>query len=217
MANLDDYTFLVWGLIELYEATFTTSHLSHAIEFNFDLLSHFWDDENGGLFFTPDDGEKLLVRQKDAYDGAIPSGNSVAMLNLLRLGHITGDLALVEKADRLGRALSSKVEQYPAGHTQLLSALFFALGPSKEIVLTGHQDSEQMHQMLGAIRSRFIPEKVVIARHEKDGLEGPTIEELAPFMKSYGLNRSEVMAYVCSNHTCALPTGDPEKMIELLE
>jgi uncharacterized protein len=216
-ANLDDYAFLVWGLIELYEATFTTSYLAQAIELNFDLLSHFWDDENGGFFFTPDDGEKLLVRQKDTYDGAIPSGNSVAMLNLLHLSRITGDSAFEAKADQLGRALSAKVEQYPAGHTQLLSALTFALGPSKEIVLTGHQDSDQMHQMLCAIRSHFIPEKVVIARHERDGLDGPPIEELAPFVKSYGLNSGEVLAYVCSNHTCALPTGDPEKMIELLE
>ncbi len=104
---------------------------------NRDQLAHFWDEAAGGFFFTPDDGEELLLRQKDAYDGAVPSGNSVAMLNLLRLARMTGDADLENKATQLGRALSGKVAQFPAGFTQLLCALSFALGPSHEVVLAG--------------------------------------------------------------------------------
>jgi uncharacterized protein len=98
-ANLDDYAFLAWGLIELYETTFDIEYLREAQRITEVMLKHFWDDSMGGLFFTPDDGEALLVRQKEIYDGALPAGNSVAMLNLLRLSHLTGDPNLEEKAN----------------------------------------------------------------------------------------------------------------------
>ena len=90
-AHLNDYAFMVWGLLELYQATFEIKYLKDAIELNQQMLSHFWDEENGGLYMTADDSEKLLVRSKTIYDGAIPSGNSVAVFNLLRLGHMTGN------------------------------------------------------------------------------------------------------------------------------
>ncbi len=163
-ATLDDYAFLIWGLIEFYEATFDTRVLAHALRLMRDQLAHFWDEDAGGFFFTPDDGEELLLRQKDAYDGAVPSGNSVSMLNLLRLGRMTGDAGLEERAARLGRALSGRVKQFPAGFTQLLCGLSFALGPSHEVVLAGKPGSVDLRAMVEALRSRFIPEKVVLLR-----------------------------------------------------
>ena len=96
--NLDDYTFLIHGLLELYETTFEVDYLKKALALNGHLLKHFWDNKNGGFYFTADDGESLLIRQKEIYDGAIPSGNSIAMLNLLRLGRITADSSLEAKA-----------------------------------------------------------------------------------------------------------------------
>ena len=213
-ANLDDYAFLVWGPIELYEATFDTTILAQALRLNRDQLAHFWDEGEGGFFFTPDDGEELLLRQKDAYDGAVPSGNSVAMLNLLRLARMTGDGDLENKAAALGRALSGKVDQFPAGFTQLLCALTFALGPSHEVVLAGVPESEGLQVMLKALRSRFMPEKVVLVR--RDGEEGADLSELAPYLRSYGLGEGATLAYVCSNHTCALPTSSPNRMLQLL-
>jgi hypothetical protein len=216
-ANLDDYAFLVWGLIELYEATFDTPFLARALRLNRDQLAHFWDEEAGGFFFTPDDGEELLLRQKDAYDGAVPSGNSVAMLNLLRLARMTGNADLENKAARLGRALSGKVEQFPAGFTQLLCALSFALGPSHEVVLAGAQESEELQHMLKALRSRFIPGKVVLVRREGPGSgEGPLLEELAPFLSAYRSGEGSALAYVCSNNACALPTSRVDRMLQLL-
>jgi hypothetical protein len=216
-ANLDDYAFLVWGLIELYEATFDTRFLARALWLNRDQLAHFWDDAAGGFFFTPDDGEELLLRQKDAYDGAVPSGNSVAMLNLLRLARMTGDADLENKAAQLGRALSGRVEQYPAGFTQLLCALSFALGPSHEVVLAGAPESEELQTMLKALRHRFIPEKVVLVRREGAGSEeGPPLEELAPFLRAYRSGEAAALAYVCSNSACALPTSSVDRMLQLL-
>jgi hypothetical protein len=216
-ANLDDYAFLVWGLIELYEATFDTRILAQALRLNRDQLAHFWDEAAGGFFFTPDDGEELLVRQKDAYDGAVPSGNSVAMLNLLRLARMTGDADLENKAHRLGRALSGKVAQFPAGFTQLLCALSFALGPSHEVVLAGKPESVELQAMLQALRSRFIPEKIVLVRREDASTEeGPPLSELAPFLRAYRPGEAAALAYVCSNNTCALPTSGVDRMLELL-
>jgi uncharacterized protein len=215
-ANLDDYAFLIWGLIELYEAIFDTRFLAQALELNGHQMAHFWDATEGGFFFTPDDGEKLLIRQKDVYDGAVPSGNSVAMWNLLRLARMTGDSALEEKADQLGRALSGRVYQFPAGYTQLLCALSFALGPSREVVLAGVLESEELRTMLHALRSRFIPDKVVLVHCEGKQAEGPPLEDLAPFVKPYSAGEGKTSAYVCSNKTCALPTSDPKRMLELL-
>jgi hypothetical protein len=216
-ANLDDYAFLVWGLIELYEATFDTRLLAQALRLNRDQLTHFWDEAEGGFFFTPDDGEKLLLRQKDAYDSALPSGNSVAMLNLLRLARMTGDADLENKATQLGRAFSGRVAQSPAGFTQLLCALSFALGPSHEVVLVGRPESAELQAMLKALRSRFIPEKVVLLRREGGrSEEGPPLSDLAPFLSSYRSGEAAAMAYVCSNNACALPTSGVDRMLELL-
>ena len=89
-ANIDDYAFYTWGLLELYAATFEEDYLEDALHLTEALLDQFWDDDNGGLFFTPEDGEPLLVRPKEAYDGAAPSGNSVAMMNLVRLAAQSG-------------------------------------------------------------------------------------------------------------------------------
>ncbi|MBN2447083.1 MAG: thioredoxin domain-containing protein, partial [Phycisphaerae bacterium] len=103
-AHLDDYAFVVWGLLELYEAAFEVRDLEAALTLTRQMLEHFWDEDAGGLFFTADDGEELPLRTKTAYDGAIPSGNSVAMLNLLRLARITGDAEFERKASAIASA-----------------------------------------------------------------------------------------------------------------
>ena len=216
MANLDDYAFVIWGLIELYEATFDTRFLASALSLNRDQAAHFWDETEGGFFFAPDDGEELLVRQKDAYDGAVPSGNSVAMLNLLRLSRMTGDHELENTATRLMRALSGRVAQFPGGFTQFLCALSFALGPSHEVVLAGTQGSGDLHVMIEALRSRFIPEKVVLVRDEGEEREGPDLAELAPFLKLYRSDEGAARAYVCANNSCSLPTSKAMEMLRLL-
>jgi uncharacterized protein len=134
-AFLDDYAFLIWGLIELYEATFEPSHLQTALSLNDDLLKHFWDDKNGGFYFIAADNEHLLVRKKEIYDGAVPSGNSVAMLNLLRLARMTANHGLEEKAALIGRTFSQEVIGSPAAYTQLMVAVDFGLGPTHELVI----------------------------------------------------------------------------------
>ncbi len=128
--NLDDYAFLVWGLIELYETTFDTEYLEAALRLQDDMLEHFWDRESGGFFFKSDDSEKLLIRHKEFRDGAIPSGNSVTFLNLIRLSRMTGKTHYEEKAVTLARAVSSHEEGTPSHNTMFLVALDFLIGPT---------------------------------------------------------------------------------------
>ena len=214
-ANLDDYAFLVWGLIELYEATFNARYLEAALELTSDMVKHFWDTDGGGLHLTPDDGESLLVRKKEIYDGAIPSGNSVAMLNLLRLGRMTANSDLEEKAAKIGSAFSGSVNQSPSAHTQLMVALDFGIEPCYEVVIAGKAQAEDTKAMVKALRTRFLPNKVVLLN--PDGLELPKIAKLAEFTRNQPSIDGKATAYVCMNHNCKLPTTDINKMLELLD
>ena len=214
-ANLDDYAFLVWGLIELYEATFNARYLEAALELTNDMVKHFWDTDGGGLHLTPDDGESLLVRKKEIYDGAIPSGNSVAMLNLLRLGRMTANSDLEEKAAKIGSAFSGSVKQSPSAHTQLMVALDFGIEPCYEVVIAGKAQAEDTKAMVKALRTRFLPNKVVLLN--PDGLELPKIAKLAEFTRNQPSIDGKATAYVCMNHNCKLPTTDINKMLELLD
>ena len=213
-AHADDYAFLVWGLLELYEATFDVRHLRDAIALNDTMLTHNWDERGGALFFTADDGEKLLVRTKEIADGAVPSANSVAMLNLLRLSRITGRPELEAKAAAIARAFAADVARAPAAYTQLMAALDFAVGPSYEVVIVGDLLKPDTQAMVQALRSRFVPSKVAL--HRPNGRAEPEIARLAPFTKAHAEIDGKATAYVCVNHACKLPQTDVAKMLELL-
>ena len=118
----------------------------------------------GGYYFAPDDGEKLFVRSREIYDGAIPSGNSVAALDLLRLARMTGDTSWEEKAHRLMDSFSIQAGGSPSAHTQLMLALDFATGPSHEVVIAGEPAATDTKAMLAALRAPFLPNKVVLLR-----------------------------------------------------
>jgi hypothetical protein len=213
-ANLDDYAFLVWGLLELYEATFDVSYLQTALQLNNDMIKQFWDHKNGGFYFAPDDREELIVRQKESYDGAVPSGNSVAMLNLLKLGRITSNSDFEEKAAGIGTFFSNAVKQYPAAYTQLMVALDFGVGPSYEVVIVGNSQAEDTEAMLDALRKQFIPNKIVLLRPTEK--ETHDIASIAEFTKGQSSLDGKATAYVCLNYECKLPTTDIVKMLELL-
>ena len=214
-AYLTDYAFLIWGLIEMYEATFDTYYLETAIELNDLLITHFWDDSIGGFYFTADDGEELLTRQKELYDGAIPSGNSVAMLNLLRLSYLTGRTDLEEKADILSRVFSEKVDSSPIAYTQFLIAIDFAIGPSYSVVIAGDSSAKDTEAMLEEIRNNYLPNKVLI--HRPTELYPPEIDRYSNFIEWFDKEDEKATAYVCINKTCKPPTTEREKMIEYIK
>ncbi len=210
-AFLDDYAFLIFGLIELYEATFDPRFLKEALELNEVLIEHFWDDKNGGFYFTPDDGEKLPLRQKELYDGAIPSGNSVQMFNLLRLARLTSNPELEKKAAQTGRIYSKDIELSPSAFTQMMVAVSFGIGPTYEVVIVGDTEADDTKAILKALRTEFVPNKVVLfTPTDKDP---SAILQMAPFTSRMTSIESKATAYVCQDYTCQQPTTKIESML----
>jgi hypothetical protein len=214
-AFLDDYAFLTWGLIELYEATFETSYLQRALDLNAIMLKHFWDEEKGGFYFTADDADIILTRKKEIYDGAVPSGNAVAMLNLLRLARLTAHSELEEKAAHIPRTFSNAVSQSPGAFTQLMVALDFALGSSYEVVIVGDPDAEDTKAMIKNLRKAFAPSKVVLFRPAEEARAD--IISVAEFTKDLTRIGNKATAYVCRSFRCELPTTEAHQMLALLQ
>ncbi len=211
--KLDDYAFLTWGLLNLYESSFEIRYLQAAIDLQRMTIRHF-ADSNGGFFLTADDAEQLLTRPKESYDGAIPSGNSAELLDLIRISRISGDPSYESAADKLLRAFSGDVSAAPSGHTALLSGLDFALGPSFEIVLTGTPDAPDLKALRMVLDRQFLPNKVVLFRPA--GQSEPLITKIAAFTKPQVTIRNKATAYVCTNYVCKLPTTEPAAMVRLL-
>ena len=212
---LDDYAFMTWGLLELYEATLEPGVLKTALELADNTIDHFHDEKDGGFFFTADDGERLLVRQKDSYDGAIPSGNSVMMLNLLRLSRITGRQDLESKAIGVARAAARGVAQIPSAYSQLMVALEFLAGPPAEIVVAGKPGAPDTQEMLDAVRRAFLPNRVLLFRPQ--GAGSGALAAIAPHTKDMKADRGRATAYVCRNFSCAKPVHTVKEMLGLLE
>ncbi len=212
---LTDYSFLIWGLIELYEATFEIIYLKSALELHQKQIERFWDDNIGGFYFTAIDSEELLTRQKEVYDGAIPSGNSIAMLNMLRLSFFTGNIELEEMADILHRVFSEKIKANPMAYTQFLVALDFAIGPSYSLVIGGETNAEDTITMIQAINKTYVPNKVFILRKTEQKL--PEIDNYSNFVQFFDDLDGKATAYVCINKTCKPPTQEVDKMLEYLE
>ena len=200
-AHIDDYAFLISGLLELYEATLESQHLHRALSLNDILIRHYWDHDAGGFFFTADNGEDLLVRKKEVYDSSIPSGNSVALMNLLRLARMTGDNSLEDLAVRSARSFFSSVRQAPSAHAYFLCALDYYFGPAYKVVIAGRPGSADAQEMLRTLQTSFLPHVTVQFRPHDDSASGIS---------------DRATAYVCRDYHCLPPTTDPEAMLALL-
>lgn len=213
--NIDDYAFLIFGLIELYEAAFEVKYLKHALLLNEQLIQLFWDEEQGGFYFTPKDGEDIIVRTKEVYDGAIPSGNSIELLNLIRLARITGDNKLEEYAEEMQKTFSKTIKNAALGYTQFLSGVDYLLGPAYEIVISGDRNSEDTKNMISALNKRYIPNKVVILNPtDEDNRE---LISIAPYVSNQNSIDGKTTAYVCKNFSCRRPTTEADEMLKSLE
>lgn len=213
-AFLDDYAFLIWGLTELYQATFNTEYLKNALYLNDQLLARFRDNVHGGFFHTAEDSEKLILRSKEIYDGAIPSGNSVCALNLLQLGRMTGNIDLENKAYEIMQIFSGQVSKMPLGYTQLLCALDFAIGPSREIVVVGDPESIETKEIISYINKEFMPNKVVLLK--PPGME-EEISTLAEYVSGMSMKDDRTTVHICQNYNCNLPSNDREEILRRLK
>ena len=214
--TLDDYAFLIWGLLELYETTFDVDALETALVLNKQCLAHFWDDEHAAFFFAADDGEKLIVRSKEAHDSAIPSGNSVMMMNLLRLSRLTGQTDLEQKAHDIGSFFARTIMQQPSGFTAMLMGYDFGLGPSFEVVVAGDPKAKDTEAMLKALHKPYLPNKVVLFRPDGNGEAPSPIADISPFTELQRSRDGVATAYVCRHFQCEQPTTDIDEMLGLL-
>lgn len=209
---LDDYAFFAAALIDLYEATFTRSYLERAVELTDILLARFWDEQEGGFFFTSSDHETLISRSKSAFDGSIPSGNSVAALNLLRLSYLTENPDYLAKAEHILRLFYDAMEQNPFGFSHMLCALDFYLNRPKEIVLLGDKTAPATKELLTQIHRLFLPNKTLTCLDPQADSEAQLPSILAGKRQVEG----KLTAYVCHNFTCSLPVTEWGALKELL-
>ncbi|KPJ59198.1 MAG: hypothetical protein AMJ46_12250 [Latescibacteria bacterium DG_63] len=216
LGTIEDYAFFVFGLFELYEASFDLRYLEEAKRLTREMLRLFWDEDGGGFFFTASDAEPLPVRQKEVHDGAFPSGNSVATLDLLLLGRLTAEKGFEEKAKTLVETFSDDITRAPSAFTQLLSSLDFSLGPSKEIVIVGEKEDQGTRDLLTSVHRRFLPNKVV-AVLPPSGEERERVIDLIQFLKNYHLINDQATVYVCQDYACQLPTTSRTKLEFLLD
>ncbi|MFQ5581084.1 MAG: thioredoxin domain-containing protein [Mariprofundaceae bacterium] len=215
-ATLDDYAFFVWGLLELYEAEHDPAMLEAAIEINRIMLGDFGDKEGAGLYTTAKDAEALLVRSRQGYDGAVPSGNSVALSNQLRLARITGSTELEEAAQDVMSGFSGQIEASPSGFTHFMLGVDFAFSEGHEIVIVGDRDTTDTQAMLRELSQRFMPNSVTLLL-PTSAEKRSQITSLAPFTKLYKQVNGRATAYVCRNYSCNQPTTSVDKMLKLLD
>jgi uncharacterized protein len=208
LGYLDDYAYLVWGLIELYESTFEREYLEWAIQLTEQMIELFGDPEQGGLYFSGHDSEQLISRSKDLYDGAYPSGNSVAAYNLIRLAKLTADEKWQTEAERQLRAFAGTVKAAPMSYSFFLIAMQFALGPTKEIVIAGKRTDQQTQKMIRLVQQMYLPDAVVAHT-------SPEMDDWIPLLEGKE-QAEEPIVYVCENFACQAPTSNLIKLKELL-
>jgi uncharacterized protein YyaL (SSP411 family) len=200
-AYLEDYSFLIDGLVSLYEATFAPRWLEAALDLAEVMIDQFWDSAGHGFFYTGKDHEALIARTKDPHDSSVPSGNSVAVAALLRLHRLTGRLDLLHKAEATLRLFQGLMAEAPYVAGQMLIALDFYLGPAEEIAVVGEEGAEETRRVLRAIRGGFRPNKVVAFKSVGGG---DKVEELIGLLAGKGA-AGPVTTYVCRNFACEAP------------
>jgi uncharacterized protein YyaL (SSP411 family) len=201
---LECYAFLLSGVLDLYEATLEPGHLEFALALADSLLARFYDQQQGGFWQTT--AKDVILRMKSDYDGAEPSGNSVACLAFLKLGNIAGRNDLLEAAEKTMASFSSRLEQLPQAVPLLLQALDYSLGEPTRVVVTGEPARVEVRRLLGVIHSVYQPNKVVLGNSGK----------VEPFARTLPTGDTAV-AYLCSGKACQAPTAEPEKVRDLLK
>ena len=214
-AFLDDYSFLLWGTMELYQATFRPQYLTGSISLANEMTSLFWDEDGGGLFFSPRGSGPLPIRHKFAVDGSVPSGNAVAAMNLLRIGRLTAEPGYEEKVAQIGRAFAGNMSKYPSAHVHLVSVLNMALNSSAEVIITGDPSKEDTLEMLSALRKAFCPNMVAV--FIPSTIPNTEIAALVPYARDVRTFEDRATAYVCKDFICRAPTTVPEEMLDTIE
>ena len=208
-AILDDYAFLTYGLIELYESSYETLYLKKAIDLTEAMIDLFFDEKNAGFFLYGKDSEKLIARPKELFDGAIPSGNSVAAYNLIRLARITGKSLFEEISKDVLDYIAGSIISEEINHSFFLIASSFALNKTKELicVIKDESEKEKIKDTLSDMQAFNL---TVIIKNEENSSE---LEELIPYTKDYTLKDNKATYYLCEGNSCFPPTNNLNEIL----
>lgn len=212
---LDDYAFLIQGLLDLYEASFDVRLLSWAVRLQETQDQLFWDSSQGGYFTSSGSDKSIVLRLRDAYDGAEPSPNSVAALNLLRLWQVTGQQRWKDRADKTLAAFSAQLEKRPDSMPYMALALDFSLARHKQIVIAGDPSADDTRTLLQLVWQRYIPNRILLLADGADGQR--QLARWLPLLANVTRKQGRATAYICENYVCNFPTPDPQKVAHLLD
>jgi uncharacterized protein YyaL (SSP411 family) len=208
--HAEDYAFFIFGLLELHRASSTTRYLEEAISLQQRMLADFWDNAGGGFYSTKADTE-LPVRPKELYDGAIPSANSAALVNLLMLARMTGDTRWEEKAQELVKAFAGSLQAHPAGFTYFLVGLDLALHPGQDVVVTGEKDAKETLEMLAALNAHFDPNGITQVKTTGNAV---ALSRVAGYTDGLDVVQGKSTAYICRDGACQDSTTDINRMLK---
>ena len=212
---LDDYTDLIGGLLDLYQAGFDVHWLKWAVSLQEKQDQLFGDAKEGGYFDAGSSDPSLLSRTRDSYDGAEPSPNSTATMNLLRLAQFTDRAEWRDRAQKTLSAFAARLQSTPEAVPALSSALDFRLAQTKQVLIAGNLTSGDTHELLRQVNTRFLPNKILLLAD--GGVGQQQLARWLPFVAGAHRVQGHATAYVCENYVCKLPTTDAEMMARLLD
>ncbi|HJV64125.1 MAG TPA: thioredoxin domain-containing protein [Geomonas sp.] len=209
-AFLDDYAFLIAGLVDLFEVTGEPEWLEQSLKLAGIVEEEFQDRQGGGYFLTGARHEELIAREKPAYDGVVPSGNSVMIMNLLRLHALTERQSCLEQAQRALEAFSSQLNSTPAASSEMLLALDFLLDVERQLIVVAPRNNrEAARGLLNEFNRAFVPNRTLAVVCEGEELE--RAGALVPLLEGKKADGDRAVAYLCENRSCNLPTSDPQE------
>ena len=211
---LEDYAFLTYGLIELYQATQNLEHLERAIELSDQTLELFWDVEEGGFFQVATEADQLVLRLKPVHDGALPSGNAVAGENLVRLGILTSNSEMLNMADQTFAAFGPLMENTPSQYSSLLGGRRLAMGNAYIAIVVGQPGDSALKSLRDAVDTSYAPATVLVVLEGDVGHEEAS--EIIPAAIGHTTLNGEAVAYVCDRQLCALPITDAEALRSMI-
>ncbi|HSK31272.1 MAG TPA: thioredoxin domain-containing protein, partial [Candidatus Limnocylindria bacterium] len=212
LGYLDDYAFVIVGLLDMYETTFDQSVLERAMQLTEIMEREFWDERDGGFFYTGKSHEQLIARAKPVFDASIPSGNAMATQALLRLYHCTGNDEYRNRAETVLRSYYEAMASQPFGFAHLLCALDQYMNPAKEIFVVGEPDDEETRALIKQIQSLYLPNKTLQLISPRAGLEN-----VSPLLQGKAQVNGKTTVYVCQNFTCSAPVTKWTELKTLLE
>ena len=198
---LDDYAFLIWAYLEMREATQDSRYLGSAVELARRMTASFWDREERGFFVTDREAEELIVRPKETWDGAIPSGNSVAVMDLLRLYHLTDNEEFLDTALAALDALRPAMQREPTGLLHLVSAAMYEEGGALDVLAVGPRDDPDIQAMLSYVADVYLPDSHIMFVGDR-----PETKDVAP------RTAGESSLVICRGRTCSAPLRSVEEL-----